>query len=273
MSDADPAWQPQGFDDLLRHRTPLRIGEVKVWFADLDAFSALLSDPADTAVLSEAERERASKMSAVPVRSNFLLSRILLRHILGAALDRAPKDLLFGETRHGKPFLCDATGQPLPNGIEFNLSHCRGAWLFGISLHTPIGVDVERARRVAFTQRLARRVFTVDECAALDLVSADLAEDSDIALRDAAFLTGWTRKEAVLKAIGSGFSESPREIEVSLSAAPKRLLLPPSSRRSAIVWSLRPPTGGFASVALVGDGADGFATLELPSVSTIWLSV
>jgi 4'-phosphopantetheinyl transferase len=54
------------------------------------------------------------------------------------------------------------------------------------------------------------------------------AENLDDAALRSVFLIAWTRKEACLKAIGSGFTTEPREIDVGLTAAPRAVRLAPS---------------------------------------------
>jgi 4'-phosphopantetheinyl transferase len=75
-----------------------------------------------------------------------------------------------------------------------------------------MGVDLERIRPVRDLTRLARRVFS-------DLEQEELIAINDQAEKERAFFRGWTRKEAVLKALGTGFSFSPRRLHVGLMEA------------------------------------------------------
>ena len=68
-------------------------------------------------------------------------------------------------------------------------------------------------REIDDARDLARRNYTPAECTQL----ADAGERQ----RDIAFLRCWTRKEAVLKAIGSGFSIAPETFEAGADAAPR----------------------------------------------------
>ena len=67
--------------------------------------------------------------------------------------------------------------------------------LFAVG-HTRVGVDVERIRAIPDADALVMRFFSRREC--------DQFQALPPSARPAAFLRAWTRKEAVLKAIGRG---------------------------------------------------------------------
>lgn len=94
---------------------------------------------------------------------------------------------------HGKPRLA---GHP---DIHFNLSHCRRAVACAVE-RLPVGVDIERTGR--YTPRLAERVLSDDE---LRAVAA--ASDPDLL-----FTTLWTRKEALMKLLGTGITDDIRRV-------------------------------------------------------------
>lgn len=262
VNDAAQAWRREGLDELSSAgpaaTSPEDAAAPELWFADLADFMPWLTSGADLALLCADERQRAAGMSSPEVREHFLLSRLLLRRVLGARRFGAqgvhsgatPTDerLKFVLGKHGKPALLggDASTIALPH---FNLSHCRGAWLLGISRTAAIGVDIERPRRVDNALRLATRVFTAAERAAL-LAANELTVDE----RDAYFLRCWTRKEAVLKAMGSGFASPAADIEVSASMGPLSVSLPGAATVNARVASVSLPVAGFAAWALLGEG-------------------
>lgn len=262
VNDAGQAWRREGLGELSSvgpaASSPESTAALELWFADLDDFMPWLTRDADLALLSADERQRAASMSSPEVREHFLLSRLLLRRVLGARLfepqavhrgDASTDSRLeFVQGEHGKPaLLCgDASSVALP---QFNLSHCRGAWLLGVSRTAAIGVDIERPRRVDNALRLATRVFTAAERAAL--IAAD---EITVDERDAYFLRCWTRKEAVLKAMGSGFASPAVDIEVSTSTGPLSVTLPGAAKTTARVASLSLPIPGFAAWALMDDG-------------------
>jgi len=242
-----PIWSPLAFH-ALRHREPPR--DIELYFADLAAFSSLLSSPADIELLSKAERERADSMTAAGVRRDYVVSRILLRSVLGARLGVHGGSLTFAVSEHGKPMISSLAGRP---SLQFNQSHSYGAWLLGVSREPPIGVDVETRRTVPNAQRLAGRVFTDAEraeLAAARLVAAD-ADSPDVV-----FLRGWTRKEAVLKAVGSGFSWNPRELQVGTDRDFKRVSLIKLPGQEASVCSMDLPIEGQAAFATLSSETD-----------------
>ncbi len=85
---------------------------------------------------------------------------------------------------HGKPFLAE-----YPE-IHFNLSHCKGLAVCGIS-GFPVGVDAEYVR--GFDKRVLKRFSEAERCFILD---SDKCQEN--------FFRIWTLKEAVGKYFGTG---------------------------------------------------------------------
>lgn len=163
----------------------LEPGDVHVW-------SAPLERACDAALLIEAERERAARFKMERIRNQFIAARVQLRIILGRYLDAAPCEVPIAYEVNGKPFL--AAKQDC--GLHFNVSHSETLAVFAVTRCGRVGVDIERRRAIPNAEALVERFFTrrerdlflaLPECERLD-----------------AFFRAWTRKEAVLKAIGSG---------------------------------------------------------------------
>jgi len=99
------------------------------------------------------------------------------------------------------PLVATADGKPVLEGIDgkhFNVSHTDGAAVFALS-DVPVGVDVERHSPTRDLAGLVKRYFTPEECEQFH----DLPDEA----KPAAFLRGWTCKEAILKGIGCGVRE------------------------------------------------------------------
>lgn len=193
----------------------------EVWRIDLTA--PLPSDAADA--LSPHERARAQRFAFDVHRRRYVCAHWALRSLLAERADAPMAALEFGFGPHGKPYL------RAPHAwLAFNLSDSEDVALVTVldtsALQTEIGIDVERLRAVPDADELAKTHFTTDE-------RAELACSRAPAARDRRFLNGWTRKEACLKAIGSGLSIDAHTFDAGLDEAPRRVGIPVGS---AIEW-------------------------------------
>jgi len=188
----------------------------ELWSADLR------SEPSahERALLSEDEHERAARFVFERDRRRYVASRASLRRLLAQRLNADAAALRLDAGAHGKPALRDAPR------CAFNLSHSEDVAWIALADGGEIGVDVEVLREVADAHDLARRNYTPAECAQLD--------EAEPGQRDLAFLRCWTRKEAVLKAIGSGFSIAPETFEAGADAAPRVVTIDTDDGRAEV---------------------------------------
>jgi phosphopantetheinyl transferase len=216
------------------HASPRSDGGVALWLAQLDDFDA----GALAAHLDSADAARAVGIVDGAARRRFIVSRGLLRQLLAARSGVAPNELTLCAGEHGKPTISHCTAA----GCHFNLSHTGGWWLLALT-DSPVGVDLEMADRVVDAARLAVRVFTPGEEAALQLAGTDPA-----AAR-AVFLDCWTRKEALLKALGTGFAGGAKAFHVG--PGPDDTIVPtPGHAQAALrVRSLALPFAAHAAIA------------------------
>ncbi|MDB5731132.1 MAG: 4-phosphopantetheinyl transferase [Variovorax sp.] len=170
-----------------------------LWQIDLDEAPA----PAALALLSPEEQARAQRFVFERDARRFIAAHVALRKILGKQAGMDGKPLHLVEGHFGKPAVAGLAG------LHFNLSHSQGVGLIALSRTFEVGVDVEVLRPMPDALSLAQAHFTHAECAAL----AALPE----AMRERAFFTCWTRKEACLKALGVGLQLSPASFEVGVA--------------------------------------------------------
>lgn len=97
-----------------------------------------------------------------------------------------------------KPVL--ASGAP-----HFSLSHTGGHAVLAVSPE-PVGVDIEEIRSITDLGSLAARVFSAGELSKFAAVP--------LSRRQTAFFSCWTRKEAILKEMGTGLSLDPSLLTV-----------------------------------------------------------
>jgi 4'-phosphopantetheinyl transferase len=208
---------------------------VEAWIVDLSLTSSQLERCA--AILDRAEGARARRFLRAPDRARFVASHAALRAILAEALNARPAAIRLEAGSEGKPTLPDKPG----DALAFNLSHSGQRALIGIARGAAIGVDVEIVRSIPDALRIARAHFASDEVAALAAMPPGV--------REACFFGLWTRKEAIVKATGSGLSLPLDRFSVSVPPAPPCLL--------------RGMGGGAWSMAAIDCGAGYAATLAV----------
>ncbi|WP_321783572.1 4'-phosphopantetheinyl transferase family protein [Paraburkholderia sp. J94] len=182
--------------------TPPAAQDVHIWRWNLDVSDAEIDGYWQT--LSEQERERAGKFRFDLHRRRFVAGRGELRRLLGAYLGLAPHAVSLDYGTEGKPF---CTSQPAHWTLCFNLSHSDNTAALAVSNGIEIGIDVEIVRPVE--ESMPVEVFSTRERAQF----ATLPE----AQRQAVFFETWARKEACLKALGTGFILPPDHFEFDLA--------------------------------------------------------
>lgn len=172
--------------------------DVHVWRVRLDHYEEMWRH--FLPLLSRDELARATFYLAPHHRARAVLSRALLRQILARYLATQPDRLRFSYGPDGKPGLGDASL------IFFNVAHSHNIILYAIAAEREIGVDVEFLRVVPEALQIAERYFSPREYAAL--------RSLPVAQRQWGFFTCWTRREAFLKAVGTGLARELDRIEV-----------------------------------------------------------
>ena len=163
----------------------------------VDIWSVSLAQPPQAearlmAQCSAEEQERAAGMPIAARRRDFLLARGIVRGILGGYLGIAPQSVRIARGVHGKPYIVE------PGAPAFNLSHSHLLAMVAVSAGFAVGIDVERIDPLLDVAAIERWFLSSAEVAHLAAVPAEA--------RTRAFLRLWTRKEAVAKAVGDGFS-------------------------------------------------------------------
>lgn len=229
------------------------MGPVQVWRLYLDPPPKILVHL--ERLLSADEQRRAERLHDARHRSRFVAARGLLRYILSAELPgTSPDSLVFSYGEQGKPALAEPA---LGRRLGFSLSHSREQALLAVGWHRTLGIDIEAVRPETEVDAIAGRFFSANEVTALRSLPAPNA-------RRAGFFRCWTRKEAYIKALGSGVFRGLDTFDVSLGAEHSPALLadrqdPAAPSRWSMVAVAAP--AGFEA-ALVID-APTPATIEL----------
>jgi 4'-phosphopantetheinyl transferase len=211
MTLLDAVHEPAGF---------AQVAGVKVWQVDLEPPPERLA--ALAATLSAAERARSRRYRRPTDRDRFFAGRGALRAVLGRLLELPPAAVALDVTPLGRPFVADG------DGIEFSVSRSGCIGLIAATCGRRVGVDIEILRLDLPVDDLAEIVLSVREREQFGRLEP--------ASRARAFLTAWTCKEAVLKALGQGMIYPPAAIQVAL--AEPRLLAIGGDECAARRWSL-----------------------------------
>lgn len=200
--------------------------EVHVWRADLQQPPEL--QETYLGLLDQDERARAARFHFEQHRRRFVLSRGFLRILLGRYLQMEPERVRFTYGPYGKPSLLDEHGA---SRLRFNASHSHELAVYAFVQEHEIGVDVEYVKEDFATEDIGRHFFSADEVETLTGLPA--------AERTAAFFRCWTRKEAYIKALGSGLSHPLDEFDVTLApGAPAALLRDHRDPEATSRWSM-----------------------------------
>ncbi len=175
-----------------------RHSAVEIWRVDLRC-----GDPPDWALLDARERAVADAFVHPEDRERYGRAHCALRRLLANILGVAPAEAPIMVGPSGKPFLADAAKR-----VTFNLSHTRNTALIAIGCGAAIGVDVEDDDGRADFDEMIDTVF--------EAATAERLRREEPGRRRLLFLQGWTRKEALAKALGSGFLIDPRRFAAPL---------------------------------------------------------
>ncbi len=154
-------------------------------------------------LLDEEERRRWNRFLVYRARRQFALCRAALRMNLCQRLGCENSELSFGYREHGKPF-ARVNGIRAP--IRFNVSHSGSHGLIAFAERERLGVDVEERVADRDFDGIGDSVYGPTERRALAA-----ARGREKVNR---FYRLWSLKEALIKALGTGFSLNPSRFEI-----------------------------------------------------------
>lgn len=212
---------------------------------------ARLDDPLPRlgALLSADERRRAAAHRWEPDRLRSAAAAALLRVVAGRYLGLTPRDVPVTRScdrcggTHGLPRI-DA----LPR-LRLSVAHSGTCAALAVALDTAIGIDIEALDVALGADEILRAAAAPGEVIGVRTAGPETDRRQQA-------LALWTRKEAVLKAAGTGLAGGPTSIVTGgpdraprVTSWPHAPQLVPRLRLRA----LRPPAGHVATVAVVGD--------------------
>jgi len=145
--------------------------------------------------ISEDEKKEAFKYYFHKDTNSFLNRRINLRKILSFYLNCKPGEVKLITNQYGKPLLAG-----VEDSLHFSTSNSENLTLFAVSKARRIGIDVEKIRNIQGLNKIAQRYFSKDEIKQINSVQENRKTET--------FYRLWTKKEAKLKALGTGWTYS-----------------------------------------------------------------
>jgi 4'-phosphopantetheinyl transferase len=198
------------------------LGNLSLADRDVHVWWARQADPERWLDLLDAnERSRLTALRREEDRARFVTACALLRTAVAAYRDVEPRAVVVQRTcrrcarPHGKPHVAGT------DGLEVSLAHSGEVVAVAVARGACVGLDVEELALRVHDLPL-RYVLTERESGWYQL----LPEHE----RTAAFVTLWTRKEAVLKATGEGLTVPMTEFSVA----------PPGKAPGVVEWPTRP---------------------------------
>jgi len=167
--------------------------DVHVWYASLGQPVERVRQLAQ--ILSYDEMMKAERFRFERDRRRFIVSRGVLRTILGRYLGIEPDKVRFRYSPHRKPYLADRFDS---YRLRFNLAHSHELALYAFTRDREIGVDLEYISPMPDMEQIAARFFLARETVALRTTPENQKLE--------AFFSCWTRKEAYIKASGEGLA-------------------------------------------------------------------
>ncbi|MDE3128935.1 MAG: 4'-phosphopantetheinyl transferase superfamily protein [Gemmatimonadota bacterium] len=183
--------------------------DIHVWHATLAATPENLAGAAQ--MLPAGERDKTALVSSEAQRARLTLSRAWVRGILAKYLGQPAPDITIRRSPRGKPQVVPRDGE---TPLHFSVSHSGDHMLVAITRTDDVGVDLERMTRLADVERIAARFFSRGEYDGLLGLPREQRAD--------AFFRAWVRKEAVVKALGTGIATAFDAFTVSMGKDPQQ---------------------------------------------------
>jgi len=179
---------------------------VDLWLDDLscNSLQQLLHD----IPLSDDEQQKAASFHFAEHRRHYVLAHQYLRWVLSQYLGLAPLAIEFTQNIFGKPALAEHQNTL---ELQFNLSHSDCFIGIAIGKTHALGVDIETVKPNNDITALAEHCFSTTEWQ--EFASLPTAQQAP------EFYRHWSRKEAYIKAIGTGLHTPTTSFSIPIAPA------------------------------------------------------
>ena len=196
-----------------------------LWWVRPEAFQVT---PAALALLNADERAQQQRFIPVAKQHEYLVTRVMVRTVLGKMLGLAPAALTFSVNQWGRPTLSPGLAA---SPLHFNVSHTDGLIVCLVSSSHEVGVDTELLTRAPNVLALAPRVFAPME--RIELAALPIAQQAKRAV------VLWTLKESYIKARGMGLALALDGFAFRFEGAQVRLEVEPALDDDGARWQFQ----------------------------------
>ena len=180
----------------------LKTGQVHIWKVSFNLPDNVILTLKN--LLSDEEINRAERFRFHHLRRRYIVFHSTLKKILGRYLGLKEEEISFEQGPHGKPAVLEELNS---ENIRFNMSKSSETGVYAFMLQGELGIDIENIRPFPNMNAIVERHFSENETC----VYEELPNEEKLDW----FYTIWTRKEALLKAIGLGLYLPLEEMDVS----------------------------------------------------------
>jgi 4'-phosphopantetheinyl transferase len=161
--------------------------EVNIWTIYLPKFYHLANSYLN--LLDQTEKDIASRFHFHYLKINYIVTHGIIRTLLSGYINQKPDQIEIKKTSFGKPFI---ENHPL----RFNLSHSKNYAICVFGIEREVGIDIEYIREDVVDEALTESILSAEEL--------EIHKRLSQAQKIESFFVQWTRKEAFLKALGTG---------------------------------------------------------------------
>ncbi|PHR28832.1 MAG: hypothetical protein COA36_05925 [Desulfotalea sp.] len=174
--------------------SPLENDHIDIWLLPIEGWNFTnLEGRQLNQLLSEKEQCRFQRFRPPRKKTEFIASRLLLRHLLSTYTECDVLNTEAVPDGMGRPFWFENNRA---TDLFFSLSHTKNMVCCALSRHQEIGCDIESLQPRKYLQELAERVFSEQE--------HNYYQQLPLQSQSEFFYRSWTLKEAFIKALGQG---------------------------------------------------------------------
>ncbi len=193
-------------------RLELNNTEVHIWNVDIQKHVHDLE--LYHKLLSSAETEQAGRFHFEKDKIRYTITHAVFRLLISSYSGIEPVDVEYSYNKHKKPCLQEKAKF---KNLTFNLSHSGMLIVFAFALNRELGIDIEKIKPMNDADGLIERFCSEREKSDYFSIPAEM--------RNKAFFRCWSRKEAYIKARGTGLYFSLAKFSVSIKPEDPPMLL------------------------------------------------